>query len=348
MVAGSGPNGIPDVAVITESRQPSQYTLAWGTPGTTFIIKEEGNTTTHIFMLCSLEPDTDYWYRVNDGPVYHFSTPAASGALHFAIGSDAHFGAGDNRPYLTAQMLAQIADPANDFGYFFSLGDLVEYGFRVEQWQEALATLSPVTTSIPAGFVAGNHDALFTGVDRFREYCYPAGVETKTESPLWYRFDVGNIHFLVLDLEWSVETFSKEQEDWLESELNSIPADDWTIVLSHGYFFASGSVQDGWPWYDNPEAIRRITPIFERYDVDLVFSGHVHQMELLEKAGVTYVIVGSFGGIPDPERTYISPVSLWYVSGQYGFVDVTIETGRALITFRDPSGGVLKTAVVDK
>jgi UDP-2,3-diacylglucosamine pyrophosphatase LpxH len=349
LVAGSGTNGIPDVAVVAKSQKPSQYTLDWykvGDPARTNM--ESVKSVAHTFILDNLTPASEYRYRINTGVEYHFHTPDTSGSLHFAIGSDAHFGAGDNRPGLTAQMLAQIADPANGFDYFFSLGDMVEYGFRVEQWQEALTALSTTVSSVPTVFVAGNHDTLFTGVDRFLEYCYPDGVETKTGSPLWYRFDVENIHFLVLDLEWSAETFTTRQQPWLENELKSIPLDDWTIVMSHGYFYASGSTVRGWPWYDNPETIQLVTPLFEKYDVDLVFSGHVHQMELLEKSGVTYVIAGSFGGIPDPVRTYTSSASLWYASGQYGYLDVSIDTGKAVITFRDPSGRDLKMVVIDQ
>jgi acid phosphatase type 7 len=128
--------------------------------------------------------------------------------------------------------------------------------------------------------------------------------------------------------------------------LKSIPAEDWTVVMNHGYYYASGSAIRGWTWYDNRETIGLITPLFEKYDVDLVFSGHAHQMELLNQNGVTYVIAGAFGGIPDPEREYVSPASLWYASGQYGYVDVTIGVDQAAIVFTDQDGRVLHTASV--
>jgi acid phosphatase type 7 len=118
--------------------------------------------------------------------------------------------------------------------------------------------------------------------------------------------------------------------------------------MSHGFYYASGSTVHGWKWYDNPETIERLTPFFEKYGVDLVFSGHDHQMELLQNAGVTYIIAGSFGGAPDPTRTYTSPASLWYAAEKYGFADVTIKARQARITFRDPDGRELKTAVVEK
>jgi acid phosphatase type 7 len=350
MTASTGSFGIPDIAVVTQSRTPSRYILTWGKSEIEFTTsKDDTNSTGHIFVLHDLEPDTEYWYRLNNGPEYHFTTPGiASQTLHFAVGSDAHFGASDNRPDLTSEMLAQIADPANGFDYFFSLGDNVEYGFRAEVWRDALTALSITASTIPTAFAAGNHDTLFIGLDRYLDYCSPIGIDYVNDTQLWHRFDVGNIHFLILDIEWSAETFTAQQQTWLESELKSIPANDWTIVMSHGFYYASGSMVRGWKWYDNTETIRKLTPLFEKYSVDLVFSGHNHQMELLEKSGVTYVIVGSFGGLPDPTRTYTSPASQWYASGQYGFVDITIKANQAHLTFRDPDSRELKTAVVEK
>ena len=60
-------------------------------------------------------------------------------------------------------------------------------------------------------------------------------------------------------------------------QLASIPKDDWKIVVGHGFYYASGSITDGWKWYDNPETINKLTPLFEKYGVDMVFSGHDHQ-----------------------------------------------------------------------
>ncbi len=106
-------------------------------------------------------------------------------------------------------------------------------------------------------------------------------------------------------------------------------------MVSHGFYYASGSFDDGWQWYDNPETIDALTPLFEKYGVDLVLSGHDHQMELLQHNGVTYASCGAFGGLPDAMRTYTSPVSLWYLNGTYGFADITINGNQGTIVFRD-------------
>ena len=286
--------------------------------------------------------------KVGDVPRLMVVSDTGSKTLHFAVGSDAHFGAGTNRPDLTARMLDQISSPDNGYDYFFFLGDLVENGFQGGNWKAALQAFSATTSTIPSVFAAGNHDTLFAGLNYYKKYCYPAGLESQSGSQLWHRIDLGNIHFLVLDIEWSAESYTKEQGKWLEEQLKSIPADEWKIVMCHGFFYSSGSVAGGWKWYDNPETIQAVTPLFEKYGVDLVFSGHNHLLELLQKSGVTYVICGGFGGKPDPIRTYISPASLWYAGETYGFTDVTVNDTEARILFRDPSGSILESFTVAK
>jgi predicted phosphodiesterase len=105
---------------------------------------------------------------------------------------------------------------------------------------------------------------------------------------------------------------------------------------------------DGWKWYDNPETINKLTPLFEKYGVDMVFSGHDHQLELLQKSGISYVICGTFGGALDSEREYVSPQSAWYSNKDYAFADVTINGAEANLIFRDPDGKVLNSFVIPK
>lgn len=346
ILAGTGATGLPGVAVTFMSSKPSRAALSWGRDEITNTIEDTKAVTDHIFILSDLTPGSRYMYRVDSGTIYYFTTPSFTQPLHFAVGSDAHFGAGDNRADITAKILRRIAAPENQYDYFFFLGDLVEFGFRPEEWQEALAAMPAVSSTVLTAFAPGNHDCLFTGLNRYLDYCCPEEIDTGSGSRLWRRIDTGDIHFLVFDLEWSAEAFTPQQQAWLEAELKSIPPEDWTVVMNHGYYYASGSSSRGWQWWDNRETIDLITPLFEKYDVDLVFSGHAHQMELLEQNGVAYVIAGAFGGIPDPEREYTSPASVWYTSGKYGYVDVTLEANQAVLSFTGPDGQVLHTAAI--
>ena len=175
------------------------------------------------------------------------------------------------------------------------------------------------------------------GLNRYETYCDPKGTPLQSGTQLWQRIDVGKVHFLVIDLEWSAESFNATQSEWLDKQLASIPASDWKIVVGHGFYYASGSITDGWKWYDNPETINKLTPLFEKYGVDMVFSGHAHQMELLQKSG-----------IPDPSREHVSPESVWYAPNDYAFMDVTINGSSANLIFRDPDGKEINSFVIPK
>jgi UDP-2,3-diacylglucosamine pyrophosphatase LpxH len=208
--------------------------------------------------------------------------------------------------------------------------------------------MSLTTGTVPVKYAVGNHDTLLGGLNRWENYCDPAGMTLQTGTQLWQRIDVGNVHFLVLDLEWSAESFTQAQSDWLNRQLASIPQNDWKIVIGHGFYYASGSIVQDWKWYDNPETINKLTPIFDKYGVDMVFSGHDHQLELLQKSGVSYVICGTFGGLPEPPRQYTSPESVWYADDDYAFADVTINGNSANLVFRDADNQVIKSFVIPK
>jgi 3',5'-cyclic AMP phosphodiesterase CpdA len=232
-------------------------------------------------------------------------------------------------------MLDYIKEPDNNFSMLFILGDSAHMGFSDSLWKKAFETISSCSSSIPVCYVIGNHDTLFGGLNLYQDYLCPPGSHDEKGRCLWKRIDNGNIHLLILDIEWDLRLYTPEQQAWLLEQLESISPDDWCIVMSHTFYYCSGSYQDGWAWYDNHQTIDKLTPLFEKYNVDLVLSGHKHQSELLQKNGVTYVVVGSFGGPPDSEREYISPASVWYRAGVYAFVDVMIDGDIATIVFRD-------------
>ena len=348
MADGTGANGVPDMSVVFNSKIATRNTLTWGLEGTMATLQEDILSRQHVFILRNLQPNSTYTYQVNSGPYIPFTTPPVDGSLHFAVASDAHFGAGNARNDLTAEMLDEIASPANDFNMFFFLGDLVEYGFQRNQWQQAFKTLSRTTSVIPTRFAAGNHDTLFSGFNNYTHYCYPEEMNVQTGSRLWYRIDIGKVHFLILDLEWSAESFTPAQAAWLETQLMSIPVDDWKIVMSHGFYYASGLEMNGWNWYDNAETIDKLTPLFNKYKVDLVLSGHKHSPELLQNSGIVYAICGPFGGLPDPASTYISPSSIWEKSGGDGFIDATLSGEQCDLIFRNYNFEVLKTYTFNK
>jgi acid phosphatase type 7 len=349
LAEGTGQNGVPDMAIAFDTKLPTSNVINWGTNSSSKVLNEEKSGKQHVFVLNNLQPDTVYWYQINNGTKYHFTTPPSDNKpLHFAVFSDAHFGSEASQSTLSAKMLQYIAEPDNGFSLLFSLGDLVEHGFDNSQWQEAFQAMSFISSIIPTKYALGNHDSLLGGLKYYEAYCYPKGMPLESGTQLYQRIDVGKVHFLVIDLEWSAETYTSKENTWLETQLASIPKDEWTIVMGHGYYYASGSYDNGWKWYDNPETINKLTPLFEKYGVDMVFSGHAHQLELLQKNGVTYAICGAFASVEKLEREYISPVSVWYSNTDYAFADVKIDGSAATLVFRDSTYKELNSFVITK
>jgi hypothetical protein len=298
-------------------------------------LTEDNPSQKHCFLFTGLEPGKRYYYSLNGQPPVEFKAPPAMGKLQFAAAGDPHFGSPWSRNDLTASMLENIKDPANDYAMLFLLGDNMDLGFIDSQWQQAFQHISRCSSTIPVAYVAGNHETLFGGDNLYRDYfCHCNEYQTQ-ENCLWRRIDLGDVHFLILDVEWSTGTFTSTQKQWLLEQLQDIPRDDWCIVMSHTFYYCSGGYLKGWEWYDNRQIIDEICPIFEEYDVDIVMSAHKHQAELLQMNNVTYLVLGCFGGVQDPERTYVSPASVWYQQGAYAFADITVNGDSSDIIFRD-------------
>jgi acid phosphatase type 7 len=180
------------------------------------------------------------------------------------------------------------------------------------------------------------------GEYHFKRYFMSATMKTDSGSPFYYSMSAGTATVIVLDLLWGAESFGAAQRAWLERTLADQPAGRQIVVLSHCFFYSSGYVDLGMPWYDHFGTIAKVAPILERHKVALVVSGHDHYLELLRKNGVTYAVVGGMGGKLDPAPTYSSPALAWMAQGKYGRLDLDISGAGIAMTFRDERGEPLR------
>jgi len=107
------------------------------------------------------------------------------------------------------------------------------------------------------------------------------GVPSGTES--YYSVDYGNVHLISLNTEEKHPdgTFLYDgkgaQMEWLEKDLqaNKLP---WVIVYFHKPPYTKGSHDSD---YEKDLILMRqqVTPIFEKYKVDIVIAGHSHVYE---------------------------------------------------------------------
>ena len=130
--------------------------------------------------------------------------------------------------------------------------------------------------------VNGNHDArrwAFYDIFEFPSEGESGGIASHDEK--FYAIDQGDLHIVMIDSEESDLSKDSELSQWLEKDLKANNR-KWTIALFHHPPYSDGSHKSD-SSYDSRGrlfAIREnIVPILEKYDVDLVYSGHSHNYE---------------------------------------------------------------------
>lgn len=88
-----------------------------------------------------------------------------------------------------------------------------------------------------------------------------------------YAFDVGDVHWTVLDTNPYADWSDPALRGWLERDLAAARGAAWRIVAFHQPPFHSSKSH-----YDE-QRTRLLAPVFEQYGVDLVISGHIHNYQ---------------------------------------------------------------------
>jgi 3',5'-cyclic AMP phosphodiesterase CpdA len=96
------------------------------------------------------------------------------------------------------------------------------------------------------------------------------------------------VRFFALDSNY----MDKEQLDWLDKEL-AASGSDWKIPFFHHPLYSSGST------HGSDMALRdQLEPLFLKYSVDVVFSGHDHFYERIKpQKGIQYFVSGGAGKV---------------------------------------------------
>jgi 3',5'-cyclic AMP phosphodiesterase CpdA len=186
-------------------------------------------------------------------------------------------------------------------------GDLTDYGLP-EEARILARELAPAR--IPTLAVLGNHDV---------KQGHAAGqVAALGMDGRWWARHVGEVLIIGLD---SNEVDDPDQLAWLERTLAS-STDRWRIVMLHhppysaGYQGSRGDVR------------RAFAPLFERYGVQLVLSGHDHDYQRSKPInGVTYVVSGGAAGTRRTGEDDFTAVSFSW----HNFVELAVFHDRLVI-----------------
>jgi 3',5'-cyclic AMP phosphodiesterase CpdA len=160
-----------------------------------------------------------------------------------------------------------------------TLGDNIYTGSKPADFEKAFAVpyRTLLDARVPFYAALGNHDSANQ----------PLYQPFNMNGARYYAFRKGNVRFFALDS----NRMDAAQIAWLEAQLRAAGAADWRVCYFHHPLYSSGRR------HGPDEGLRKVLePLFVRYGVDVVLSGHDHVYERLNpQQGITYFVEGASG-----------------------------------------------------
>ena len=203
--------------------------------------------------------------------------PLRPDSVRFAVIGD--MGTGDLPQYETA---AKMIEYRQKFPYEFviTVGDNIYDGDAPSDYENKFAR--PYKSLIDAGIkfyaTLGNHDK---PNQRFYKPFNMNGQQ-------YYTHKKGNVRFFALDTNY----MNPEQLAWLEKELQNAGS-EWLICYFHHALYSSAR------FHGSATELRLVLePLFVKYGVQVVFSGHDHVYERVKpQNGIQYFTEGASGSL---------------------------------------------------
>ncbi|XP_006367383.1 purple acid phosphatase 23-like isoform X2 [Solanum tuberosum] len=166
--------------------------------------------------------------------------------------------------------------------------------------------MEPLISRVPMMVIEGNHEIEPQAAGLiFQSYLTRYSVPSKesgSNSNLYYSFNAGGIHFIMLGAYVDYNQTSA-QYSWLQHDLEKVDrgVTPWLVAAWHSPWYNSYSSH-----YQEFECMRQeMEEMLYTYRVDIVFSGHVHAYErmnrvynyTLDPCGPVYITVGDGGNI---------------------------------------------------
>lgn len=283
------------------------------------VLLEEGEKPATVsFELQGLEPGTRYCYRVvttvegveQVSPIGSFSTePAPGTTVRFGVLSDTQLQhEGTNRLELVGDAMGQ---DGFDYDFILHAGDVVESS-STYYWDHWFAAFDDMLLRAPFIPVLGNHEKNHRFYYEF--FTLPPGAGKHDER--WWALHYGDVVVVGLDTNVRRADEIQEQQVWAREHLSG-PEPHKFVIFHHPVFTSDSEYGTGY-FFD-----KIYHPIFVETQTDIVFNGHSHHYEHIERDGVVYLVVGGGGATPrrtKPDHIQGSDVS---VEGRHFYVQVT-------------------------
>lgn len=211
----------------------------------------------------NLKPGVVYEYKTSSQKEWTekqmFKTASDDSSFSFLWFGDTHY----SSHFADIFNVALKSHPETAF--FTIAGDLVSDGLFRDQWDELFSHISGFSGKVPLMAVPGNHDnRAGLGAELYQKlFSFPRNGPDGVPSEQTYSFTYKNSFFLMIDATSPFEL----QTNWIEKQLSECKT-RWKFAIFH---FPPYNCCDPYP------VIQKLwLPIFDKYHVDMVFSGHVH------------------------------------------------------------------------
>ena len=325
-------------------------------------------STKHEVVLNGLEQSKLYYYQVisdeestPDGDLsYYFSTALRrQEPFIFAVIGDTRSGISgfdsDHRQVIESIIIHSNPD------FLLHCGDLVDRSDDENQWMNFFSIESellkhsaiyPVsgTSDLSGNYFADYFPLATTLSEKSMDARLQSGKSPAKSgaSEKWYSFNYGGCHFIGLYI-WDgrgVQAYSEfepdsKQYNWLINDLKSQENQNalFTIVFLHAPFFSPIDKK-------SKVLIDYLCPLFQKYGVDLVFSGTSHCYSHAIFEGIHYVISGG-GGAELLSKTVKYSTPIIEYSPRFHHCRVTVNYPVLTVEAVDTGGNVFSTFSIE-
>jgi hypothetical protein len=215
--------------------------------------------------------------------------PVKAGSVKFAIIGDT--GTGSTKQQQVADVMIRYRETF-PFDFVLMMGDNLYGSETPADYQKKFTNVYQKLLDNKVKFYAtlGNHDQ---PNERFYENFNMNGKE-------YYRFTKGNVSFYSLNSNY----MDKNQVKWLEGELGK-DTSEWKICFFHHPPYSSGGK------HGSDKQLREVVePIFVKYGVNVVLTGHDHFYERIKpQKGIYYFVSGAGGKLREGNVKENSPLT---------------------------------------
>jgi len=305
--------------------------------------------------LTGLEAETEYFYRAVSisaagdtlrSRIYPFKTAVKDDSpFAFTVFSDTQ---GVPNPTVWGQV-AKIAEKERP-NFAIHSGDQVDNGHDRSNWTGQFFPQGESFMNKYAMFtVPGNHE---NDAPNYHNYLgHPDGLRC-------YSFVYGNTEFFMFDTNQDVSEGSEIYKK-LEADLARSTA-KWKIVAHHHPIYSSdnddyGNTRVAKSTLGSPK-LKHLAPLYEKYNVDIVFYGHIHTYERtwplrdnkvnLENGTIYMTMGGGGGGLETPSFWRSWFTNKLFLDHHFGYV--RIVNGELHFQAIDLNGNILDQFILEK